>query len=708
MSLSDFEFKSSYNKIDNDIAEDFYLPCMRNSVNYDRISGYFGSTIYIIAWLALKDFVDNGGKMRIICSPYITDEDAQALREGNAARQNQIIRTSLSAELKRMFELPYLEKPSRLLACLISNETIKIKLAIPQQNSHPAVRQLFHDKVGIFSDSDGNKIGFRGSINETFKGLSNSGNIESADVFQSWDGGKEEIRVREAADFFDRLWGEKIEAVSLYKLPEEIMETLHEKADNIHWETLLEEVKEDITKSKKWLPASGKNIKPLRPHQAAALEAWRKKGRRGILEHATGSGKTFTALCAIRNALYRNQSVLILVPSIGLLEQWEIEAKKALSDIDVKFLICGTGHSQWKNDNTLRIWTQKSNELKKIVIATMDTASSDDFISKLSQGEHLFVVADEVHRIGSLKRRNFFKVISGDRLGLSATPIRFGDREGTAALFEYFGGIVPPIYTLQDAIKDGVLTKYFYHPITLKLSEAEQEEWDIVSQEIKKLCAQLLNGREDDDSIFSNNRLKTLLLRRARIVKEAEGKVPMALQIIEKVYQKGQKWIVYCDNQQQLNQVLRLLIKSYDAYEYHSEMLGDRKETLNYFSQFGGILVSIKCLDEGIDIPSTTHALVLASSKNPREFIQRRGRILRKSDGKHFAHLYDVIVVPNCSSKDYDKSTNIIASELARAIQFGEWAENPSCIAELKNIAIDYDLDIDTLSKKGIENDDSE
>ena len=137
-------------------------------------------------------------------------------------------------------------------------------------------------------------------------------------------------------------------------------------------------------------------------------------------------------------------------------------------------------------------------------------------------------------------------------------------------------------------------------------------------------------------------------------------------------------------------------------------MQGDKNETLDYFSHFGGVLVSIRCLDEGIDIPSTTHALILASSKNPREFIQRRGRILRKAEGKNFAYLYDVVVTPNGEMQDDTKAVSIIESELSRAIQFGEWAENPSCIAELKNIAIDFGIDATKSSSDGNEGGDDE
>ena len=710
MALNDFEFKSSYNKIDHDIAEEFYLPCMRNAVQYDRITGYFGSTIYVIAWDALKEFVANNGKIRIICSPFITEEDARALSEGNQAKIDEIIQKSLMTELQRMIEASYLEKPSRLLACLVSSGNISVKLAIPNEFSHPSIKQLFHDKVGVFRDAFGNSVGFRGSLNETYSGLSNSGNIESIDVFQSWDGGKETQRADEAAVFFERVWNGETDTTLLYELPPRIKEKLDEMAKDTRWTDLLDQVKADVEKGSKWLPPTkDSKKKKLRDHQFAALEAWVAHNRRGIFEHATGSGKTFTAICAIRDALLRRKSVIVLVPSIGLLEQWEDELKAAITDIKVDFLICGTGHSLWKKPGILEAWTAPGAKNHTVVVATMDTAAGDKFMAGIIQGNHLLVVADEVHRIGSHRRAKFLTVDAGERLGLSATPVRYGDPDGTQAIMDYFGGIVKPIYTLQDAIHDGVLTKYFYYPTTMHLSKFEQEEWNEYTKKINRLYAQLMSSGGDETKCLSNFRISNLMLQRARLVKTASQKISLAGEIILKNYKKGQKWIIYCDNQVQLRDVLKLLLKNgIDAYEYHSEMQGDKNETLDYFSHFGGVLVSIRCLDEGIDIPSTTHALILASSKNPREFIQRRGRILRKAEGKNFAYLYDVVVTPNGEMQDDTKAASIIESELSRAIQFGEWAENPSCIAKLKNIAIDFGIDVIKSSTDGHEGGDDE
>ena len=208
-----------------------------------------------------------------------------------------------------------------------------------------------------------------------------------------------------------------------------------------------------------------------------------------------------------------------------------------------------------------------------------------------------------------------------------------------------------------------------------------------------------------------DTRLQTMLVNRARIVKNASAKVGLAADVLRANYQPGQKWIVYCDNRTQLDAVLAAVVaEGIDTYEYYADMAGDRAMTLKYFETNGGVLVSIKCLDEGVDIPSTTHALILASSQNPREFIQRRGRILRKSPstGKHFAHLYDAITIPQTAINEDDRSLSIITAELARAIQFGQGAKNKSCVADLKNIAVDFGIEYSDIDIGGVEDDDND
>lgn len=700
-------YLASYNKAENDIAEDFYLPSMRASCKYDRISGYFGSTVYIIAWPALKEFINNNGKMRIVCSPYVSEADAVALSEGYSARTDEILNRAIEQEVQSLLESDDLSAPAKLLAYLVSKGIVDIKIAVPTGTETAAAKRMFHDKVGIFYDESGNAVGFRGSMNETFNGLSSDGNIESIDVFPNWMDDRDRERVENAQEFFDKLWGHELPGIIVYPFPSASKELLRHKSEGIEWEQLLEEIKVTETVSDKWRPNHQKGGKKPRKHQANALEAWVQNGRRGIFEHATGSGKTFTAMCAINDALSRNEVVLVLVPSRDLLKQWDKELHATLTDYKVHYLLCGDSNSEWKKGNKLHSWTTKGNGTKRIISATMDTAYSDEFVHKISSGDHLFVVVDELHRLGSPKRRRALRIQAGPRLGLSATPYRYGDPEGTQALFDYFGGLIPPPFTLRDAINSGVLTRYFYHPEKIYLTNSEQEDWNSITKEIQILVARISTGESNTIDINGNPKLKQLLIKRARIVKNAAGKVPLAIRIIKEKYRPGDKWIIYCDNITQLQAVLNnALDAGFDAYEYYAEMKGDRDTTLAYFAANGGVLVSIKCLDEGVDIPATTHALILASSQNPREFIQRRGRILRRSPGKHFAHLYDAVAIPIVEDSEDDKSLSIITAELSRAIQFGEGAENLACVTDLKNIAIDFNIDFNALNNGGFEDDD--
>ncbi|MGZ7444261.1 DEAD/DEAH box helicase family protein [Paenibacillus sp. TH7-28] len=708
MSLNQFEFKTDYNKATDDIAYEFYLPCMENSIYYDRVSGYFGSTVYIIAWTALKRFVENGGKMRIICSPYIVETDQTAVNEGYEARSAKHIE-ALENEIKDLFNDSYLNKPTRALACLVALDIIDIKIAVIQSNANPEVKRLFHDKVGIFQDKEMNCVGFRGSMNETFKGLSSDGNIESIDVFPSWIDGRDKQRVENATTYFNELWGNRIEGIEVSDFPKVAKELFIKYASTDKWKELVEEIEAEIDLGRKWAAERRTGGRIPRTHQIQALEAWERSGRRGIFEHATGSGKTYTAMCAIKAAINLNEVVIVLVPSTELLGQWHKELTQVFNDGDIMFLVCGDGNNVWKKRGYLSAWTQRSLTKKKIIIATMDTAASEQFINGIEQGEHLFLVADEVHRLGSFYRRNVFKINAGARLGLSATPRRFGDEEGTRAIFSYFGDIIPPPFTLEDAISSKVLTKYFYYPHEIKLNHKEQEQWDSITLELRKYLAINKKPESDFNKLTNDPKVRKMLIQRARIIKNAAVKIELALDVIKQYYREGQRWIVYCDNQVQLGKVLSILSEnSFNAYEYHSAMLGDKKATLGYFAIHGGILVSIKCLDEGVDIPAATHALILASSKNPREFIQRRGRILRRADKKYFAYLHDAIVTPNQSDEENLKQLSIIEAELARAIQFGTWAENPTCITKLKNVAIDFNVNITESVSGGYEEDDEE
>lgn len=714
MTLRDYNFEPSYNRIDNDIAGEFYLPCMRSACRYDRIAGYFSSTVYVVAWEALKDFLGNGGKIRIICSPAISEEDQEALIEGSDAQKDEMLSRQMEDELEGMLRDEYLNLTARLLTCLIANGTITMKIAVPKKNGHPDIKNIYHDKAGIFYDSEGNRVGFRGTFNETYKGLSNDGNIESVDVFQDMEDGtdeKDRERTEKIADLFERIWNNRVaDSVYVCDIPQAVRDRIFEQGRKENYNELMEEIQvQDVQKKeKKWMPSPEGKVP--RKHQVEALDNWLTNGRRGILKHATGSGKTFTAICAINDSLKRGETSLVLVPTKELLYQWKRELKDSIPDKSVQYLLCGDQNNTWKKNNYLKSWTRENVSIKRIIIATMATASSEEFLSCVSGGDHLFIVADEVHNLGSNKRRNVFRIKSGPRLGLSATPERYGDPDGTQAIFDYFGPVIQPEYTLKNAIDDGVLTPYFYYPEMVSLTESEQEEWNEISRQISTVYAQSGAEQKSASEIMkSSPRLRQLLIRRARILKNAENKCALAIRILKDNFEQGQKWLVYCDNEKQMKQVCNAAEDAgFEAFVYYAGMKGDRGNTLDYFSREGGVLVSIKCLDEGVDIPSATHALILASSQNPREFIQRRGRILRRSPDKAVAHLYDAVTLPFGTVGENDRKGNIIVEELSRAIQFGNWARNPTCISKLYRMALDYGIDYEEYFDGGFEEDEDE
>ncbi|MCA1703703.1 MAG: type III restriction endonuclease subunit R, partial [Actinobacteria bacterium] len=299
----------------------------------------------------------------------------------------------------------------------------------------------------------------------------------------------------------------------------------------------------------------------------------------------------------------------------------------------------------------------------------------------------LLVVADEVHRVGSPERQRVLAIDADWRLGLSATWEREGDSGGTEKIEDYFGGVVPPIYTLADAIDDGHLCKYQYFIHTVGLDEDERAAW----KDLRARIGQALARAEGE---FTEN-VRQLLINRARIVKSARAKTGAAIQVLADHYRDGQAWLVYCDNKDQVRVVRQAAdARGLRTQEYHTQMDGDSEAALAEFSRDGGVLVAINCLDEGVDIPRISHALVLASSTTRRQYIQRRGRVLRTHESKHRAVVHDVLV--DTSGFDPSDSVSYMRTELARALEFVRSAvDSSSTEVRIRQIAQDAGVDID-------------
>jgi superfamily II DNA or RNA helicase len=270
-------------------------------------------------------------------------------------------------------------------------------------------------------------------------------------------------------------------------------------------------------------------------------------------------------------------------------------------------------------------------------------------------------------------------------------------------MFAYFGPVVPPPVTLRDAIIAGRLVEYEYHPHPVRLTVDEANEWKALTL---RIIREMGGKKEDGGRRPLSEKAKMLLIRRSRIAKKAGAKIPLVSEVVASSYRAGQRWLVYCEDGGQLRETMDALsAKGLNPVEYHTGMAGDRDATLEWFRSFGGVLVSIKCLDEGVDIPAVDHAMILASSQNPRQFIQRRGRVLRKAPGKDIAVIHDAIVVP-VSLEDEPEQIALLRSEFARAVEFAESAINRGAAAELRAMAAAMGFDPDRAGNEGIEEED--
>ena len=397
-----------------------------------------------------------------------------------------------------------------------------------------------------------------------------------------------------------------------------------------------------------------------------------------------------TTILAIKEHLDLGGVALVLVPDKLLHKQWALEIVEEIPD--VLLLKAGDGNNKWRKDERLTTFSSALEGLgKRVVLATMQTARTSTFLQLINQGEHLMLVADEVHEIGSPENSKILALLSGSRLGLSATPFRYGDPIGTSKILNYFGPIVQPPYTLADAIYDGRLVPYEYFPKAIHLSAEESEKW---TQETEKISKEYARSRKDSDGkAILSSYLQNLIIQRSRIAKKAVAKTPLAVTIIQEHFEPGESWLIYCEDQFQLGEVMQALKKhGYKPLEYHTNMAGSSEASLTYFKDFGGILCSIKCLDQGVDIPKISHAIILASSQNPRQFIQRRGRVLRVCEGKYRAVIFDAIVAP-VNLELEPAQLSLLKSELQRSIQFAQMALNSSAANELINLAIELGID---------------
>ena len=665
MGFPSLQIKKIYDTSTDNFVEDFFSPILSVAKNYDRGVGFFSS-----GWLkmnsgGMKTFAENGGHARWVTSPILSKLDWDTMCLGTEAKQNELLFTLLSSAVTNLQESLETDVLSAL-AWLIADDVIEFKLAVPRNQ----LTGEFHDKFGIFSDSDGNSISFSGSYNDSIQGLLN---YESITTFLSWDESSSDVVDLEQTRF-NRLWDNEDPNVKVFDLPEAI------KYEIVKCRSLGRPYSTLGKKKKDWNLDSPKPIVPripkdlmIREYQNQAYEAWVANHCQGFFEMATGTGKTITSLySAIKTFEVEGKLALIIAaPYIHLVDQWDQIAQKFGF---IPILAYGSSKT-WKDKLANKIMAFNQGSTRSMcVITTHTTFNSKSFnaiIENISTGS--MIIADEAHHFGSEKSKVFLTKKIEKRLALSATPNRWFDDIGTRNLLDYFG---PTVFNfpLERAISEGYLTRYYYFPIPIELTDEEVFSYTEISKKIAPLFFKKNKTEKEEKT------LQSLLIKRSDILKNAENKLIAFDQEIES-NPKIHHCICYCSPNQK-NLVLKILgikhqIPTHQfTYEEGSTL---RQEVINRFD-LGELkaIVAIKCLDEGVDIPSSQTAFFLSNSTNPREFIQRRGRVLRKYENKDYAFLYDFLAIPPLSVEPEIQEINrsILKKELRRFELFANSCQN--------------------------------
>lgn len=433
-----------------------------------------------------------------------------------------------------------------------------------------------------------------------------------------------------------------------------------------------------------------------REYQQDAIKAWLGESANGILQMATGTGKTVTSLLAaaeLASRLDNQLAVVIAVPYQHLVDQWADDVR----DFGASPILAYESRQKWQSELEEQILEfNRGFRNGLVVITTHDTLASESFqaaVDRVRRDETL-LIADEVHHLGAGHLQTGLPKQIPLRLGLSATPERFYDDEGTASLLEYFGEIVFE-YGLQEAIRTGHLCEYYYIPHVVELTDEEAEQYLSLSRKIARLIQQH-GGDLDNADLQENDSLKFALFKRARLVGTAERKLDRLSTLIE-AEDSVKHTLVYCGDgtvegtvadrtRRHVDAALtRLRTLGINVERFTAdESRGKRQELLADFDEEAiDALVAIRCLDEGVDVPATRTAYMLASSSNPRQFVQRRGRILRTHPGKQHAVIHDFVVSPpdavasgDIAEETFRVERSLVESELERVSLFAEAARN--------------------------------
>lgn len=703
MSFKSLNLQKEYRSPKNDIVGDMFIPILSNAISYKRSVGFFSSTSLIEVTKGISQLVKNNGKIQIVASPKLSEEDICAIKLGYEKRK-EVIEKKLLGELKE--ETSYLASERlNLLANLISNGTLSLKIAFTDTGTEVGI---YHEKLGVFEDEEENMIAFDGSMNESLTAMRY--NYESVNVYCEWEDEDKE-RANSKIKAFEKIWNDcekNLKVVDFPDISAKIIEKYrtHDLSSSdyeldkqeLKYKTSIDEdlcIADSVKIESNLFFIFPEQIEP-RQHQLGAITQFVKNNYQCLFAMATGTGKTLTSLFSV-NEICKSidiKSIIIIVPLKDLVDQWAEDIEKYFSG---EVILVRSG-LEWKSKiesrNLLKILSPVKEQERCVVITTYDSFTENDEKLLISfSPENSLIIADEVHKFGADTYSKKLPEQLVYRLGLSATPKRPYDNKGTAAIFDYFcpnGNAYE--FTIEQAIYADMLCHYNYYPILVSLTEEEMEVYEEISEKISRLSTYIETYGADSEEKKS---LEQMLKQRHRIIERAQNKKELFLEtMILEINKYKNKTIIFCpDGQDDNNNDLLTLYKTelWNRLVENKKILvmneyvqGTKKEIIEKFTKDSiDILFAKQRLNEGIDIPAAKRAFFIASSTSEREFIQRRGRVLRKSPGKTLAEIFDFIVLPPNTS--YSHSKNIVDSELKRAMDFVKTADNYSSVEKILN-----------------------
>ena len=662
----DVSYESDSNK--NQLLDNFYIPVLENSKKYFRIAGFFSSTSLSVAAEGIEGLIKNDGKMYLLISPELSEEDFSIISKSEKLENDAILFSDFALDAK--------EDNLKALAWLLGNGRLEIKIVVGKKSRN----SLFHQKVGIFFDDEGNILSFSGSINETAQAWIN--NIEEFKVFRSWNSGQIEYLQADLNKFSSYWKNERKDTAIVFDLPSSLKEKIIQIRPRDVWDlNIMRRYKKDHEIKT--------NKLSLFPHQARAVEAWVKNDYSLLMEMATGTGKTRTAIGCLLKKLEDNEVLLTIVatPQNTLSRQWKDDFVKLNIALDYNAIIDGSVN-KWPKKLELLLLDLNEKRIKTaIVFITHATASDPKFVDVILKNKFktkILFIADEVHATGSAKQRDALLPEYDYRIGLSATPERMFDEGGTSLIRNYFGDksfeftIADALSTINPLTGRPFLNHFTYHPIFVELTPSENKQFNKYSQQIAILKAQ--DEYDPDD-------LQKLYDRRAAVSKNADGKYDALSKLFDQLIPESTVDTILFVSDKQIKGAFDILSEKHikrakiTERESASKVVNndgdtERQEIISQFNQRQlQVLVGIKCLDEGIDIPNARIAILMSNSTNPREFVQRVGRVIRQAPDKKPSMIYDFIAFS-------DSATGLLEKEAKRAQLIAINADNYSEVRE--------------------------